>query len=285
MKRMMMVGLLFATLATNAFAYYNPGQGRWLSRDPIEEQGGANLYGFSHNNPHAGIDLLGLKAIELEFNAFIHANKGVAASTWFGTAINPVLTANGLTDLTWLDEPGGTLWITSTSGRGPGGGSSKVKTIVSTFDSRQIGRLKTLGITETTTSALSHRIRRDWLGLGSGFVVQSKPGLIRSHSIKVKDINPCKSEITIQASGEYPFNVGGLWGAFVPNIDYKVKYTLERDATGWVITLDGTHNRFPDYEGRVSQYWIYHWSAPGSGPSIWNLNGWTSFFTGVAGQH
>lgn len=38
MKRMI-IGLLFATLATNAFAYYNPGQGRWLSRDPIGEPG------------------------------------------------------------------------------------------------------------------------------------------------------------------------------------------------------------------------------------------------------
>jgi RHS repeat-associated protein len=38
MKRMM-IGLLFATLATNAFAYYMPGQGRWTSRDPFESHG------------------------------------------------------------------------------------------------------------------------------------------------------------------------------------------------------------------------------------------------------
>jgi hypothetical protein len=35
----MMIGLLLATFATNSFAYYNPGQGRWLSRDPIHEPG------------------------------------------------------------------------------------------------------------------------------------------------------------------------------------------------------------------------------------------------------
>jgi len=91
MKRMM-IGLLFATLATNTFAFYNPGQGRWLSRDPIGEPGFTvattgqqaaaqddsednqlsdispgreravepNLYGFVLNNPQNRIDPLGL---------------------------------------------------------------------------------------------------------------------------------------------------------------------------------------------------------------------------------
>ena len=40
--------------------YYNPATGRWLSRDPIEEEGGINLYGFVGNQPTMGIDLLGL---------------------------------------------------------------------------------------------------------------------------------------------------------------------------------------------------------------------------------
>lgn len=34
--------------------YYNPNNGRWLSRDPIEEDGGPNLYGFCYN---AGVNL------------------------------------------------------------------------------------------------------------------------------------------------------------------------------------------------------------------------------------
>lgn len=28
------------------YRYYNPEMGRWLNRDPIEEEGGLNLYGF-----------------------------------------------------------------------------------------------------------------------------------------------------------------------------------------------------------------------------------------------
>jgi RHS repeat-associated protein len=57
------------------YRYYNASTGRWLSRDPVEEQGfdylqdvdtfggssGANLYTFVVNNPLSGIDLLGLK--------------------------------------------------------------------------------------------------------------------------------------------------------------------------------------------------------------------------------
>ena len=39
---------------------YNPTTGRWLSKDPIEEDGGVNLYGFVLNNPINGYDMLGL---------------------------------------------------------------------------------------------------------------------------------------------------------------------------------------------------------------------------------
>src|SRR6266511_5723635 len=38
------------------FRYYNPSTGRWLSRDPIEEQGGINLYGFVFNDPLGYVD-------------------------------------------------------------------------------------------------------------------------------------------------------------------------------------------------------------------------------------
>jgi RHS repeat-associated protein len=43
------------------FRYYNPQTGKWLSRDPLGEEGGLNLYAFSENNGVDGIDYLGLK--------------------------------------------------------------------------------------------------------------------------------------------------------------------------------------------------------------------------------
>jgi RHS repeat-associated protein len=40
--------------------YYVPDTGRWLSRDPLGEQGGVNLYGFVQNAPTTWCDPLGL---------------------------------------------------------------------------------------------------------------------------------------------------------------------------------------------------------------------------------
>lgn len=52
--------LLFA-LSNFACAFYDPGQGRWLSRDPIGEEGGVNLYGFVGNDGVSHLDSHGLK--------------------------------------------------------------------------------------------------------------------------------------------------------------------------------------------------------------------------------
>lgn len=43
------------------YRYYNPSTGRWLSRDPIEEDGGPNSYAFVYNNPQRFVDPLGLR--------------------------------------------------------------------------------------------------------------------------------------------------------------------------------------------------------------------------------
>ena len=45
------------------YRYYDPEHGRWLSRDPIEEDGGVNLYGFTMNNGVNYIDRLGLDTL------------------------------------------------------------------------------------------------------------------------------------------------------------------------------------------------------------------------------
>ena len=45
------------------YRHYSPELGRWLSRDPIGEGGGENLFAFVENNPTRKIDLLGWVAI------------------------------------------------------------------------------------------------------------------------------------------------------------------------------------------------------------------------------
>jgi len=42
------------------YRYYDPVTGRWPSRDPIEEQGGVNLYAFVGNDGVGRIDVLGI---------------------------------------------------------------------------------------------------------------------------------------------------------------------------------------------------------------------------------
>ncbi len=51
------------------YRYLDPAAGRWMSRDPIGEKGGFNLFEFATNSPTFIFDLLGLNAKEfhLEF--------------------------------------------------------------------------------------------------------------------------------------------------------------------------------------------------------------------------
>ena len=42
------------------YRYYSPGMGRWVSKDPIGEVGGSNLYSFVQNRPTEYVDTLGL---------------------------------------------------------------------------------------------------------------------------------------------------------------------------------------------------------------------------------
>jgi RHS repeat-associated protein len=43
--------------------FYDPNLQRWINRDPIEEAGGVNLYGFVLNRPLSYVDLLGLNSL------------------------------------------------------------------------------------------------------------------------------------------------------------------------------------------------------------------------------
>jgi|GEM_PF-1533672 len=47
------------------YRYYNPSTGRWLSRDPINEKGGLNLYVFLGNDGVDRVDFLGLRKVTI----------------------------------------------------------------------------------------------------------------------------------------------------------------------------------------------------------------------------
>ncbi len=63
------------------YRYYSPTLGRWISRDPIGEEGGVCLYTFAANSPVIAIDPLGRdyhipnaqEILEREIDAYVHA--------------------------------------------------------------------------------------------------------------------------------------------------------------------------------------------------------------------
>jgi RHS repeat-associated protein len=48
-------------LSYYGYRFYSPAIGKWITRDPIGETGGLNLYGFVNNNPMNFIDPMGLR--------------------------------------------------------------------------------------------------------------------------------------------------------------------------------------------------------------------------------
>jgi RHS repeat-associated protein len=75
------------------YRFYNPTDGRWPSRDSIEEDGGINLYGFSRNDAINLIDYLGNKflwfngseVVEYSGKGYVSAGKidwGTAGQKW-----------------------------------------------------------------------------------------------------------------------------------------------------------------------------------------------------------
>jgi uncharacterized protein RhaS with RHS repeats len=57
---------------------YDPNLGRWINRDPIEESGGINLFGYVNNNPINFIDPFGLA----NSGAMVFQNPGTKALPW-----------------------------------------------------------------------------------------------------------------------------------------------------------------------------------------------------------
>ena len=69
------------------YRYYSPSLGRWLSKDPIEEDGGLNLYAFAENNGVNAVDYLGLTDSECSASCALVAGADAAAEAGAATAI------------------------------------------------------------------------------------------------------------------------------------------------------------------------------------------------------
>ncbi len=91
------------------YRYYNQSAGRWLSRDPIEELGGVNLYQFVGNDPMNAWDYLGLSTPEC-INLLAELARKAALLAEELAKYNPVADGKGGFPMkygTGLTKPGG----------------------------------------------------------------------------------------------------------------------------------------------------------------------------------
>ena len=71
------------------FRHYSPDLGRWLSRDPIEEKGGRNLYAFVKNNSENSYDFRGRCAGNIFECAIGHVWDGISCvATGIGSGVS-----------------------------------------------------------------------------------------------------------------------------------------------------------------------------------------------------
>lgn len=80
--------LILSSCSFQALAFYHPDEGRWISRDPIGEKGGRNLYGMVGNSMVNYIDYLGLAGCKIEIRCGIVA--GTLGHRHCGIVVNGI---------------------------------------------------------------------------------------------------------------------------------------------------------------------------------------------------
>jgi len=90
---------LYGTL----YRFYSPDQGRWISRDPLGEDGGLNLYGYVGGNPIKELDPLGLASININLTGAERGSMNIGNGSTLYVDRNTTLK---------IDNNGGTLNIT-----------------------------------------------------------------------------------------------------------------------------------------------------------------------------
>jgi RHS repeat-associated protein len=89
---------LYTGLYNYGYRYYHPKLGRWLSRDPIGEEGGGNLYRFVGNDISNNFDVLGLlfgAILGAIAGGVVGAAEGIAFGAGLGAGVGPLALPGG----------------------------------------------------------------------------------------------------------------------------------------------------------------------------------------------
>jgi len=71
--------------AVSGYRYYSPSLGRWISRDPVEEGDGPNIYAFVGNSPINRFDPFGLSAEDDDWDLDLRLEIAAHASGYYAT--------------------------------------------------------------------------------------------------------------------------------------------------------------------------------------------------------
>ena len=245
--------------------YYDSELGRFISQDPIFEEGGINLYNFVENDPINSYDVLGEFPVSFTFRAYIPGN-------------NPNITYDRIMDLpdnlqnyNWLDEP---VSVNRSFNTG-----DKI-TLNANFDSSRIGSLNNPFSIDIGSSirviTRDNDILRGEFDDALYYVETSpseraargltQPVISSSSEGSVAEGGRWTSVIEVSAFGTYPYS----WAPNIttPSIDIDFTLSLAREISyeptecpsGSLFggcrnrietvsyTLSGSHNIFPNYE-------------------------------------
>jgi RHS repeat-associated protein len=219
------------------YRYYNPSTGRWMSRDPIEEEGGVNLYGMLGNNPVNAIDPLGLIKVNLKYETHIDT----PTVTFAGRIFN-----GGLKTRHEIVVDTDTKSV-----------STVAKFIGTTVEYDSTGK----AIGTATASGASLLASVDKAGTGTNFKVtmsgnESNPLVAKTVRVTATPLTPA-----------YTYTVN-----YAPAITYEVRIKFEKCGEDrYIVKWEGSHDRFPSHDYYVNGIPFHRFSHISAGTTPLSL--------------
>ena len=222
----LLLGVLFATALTDqASALYDPGVGRFCSRDPIGYKGSKwDLYEFAGGRSIKRIDPSGLAAIEVTINAFISKIHDPDRNGWIPLDPFGILPVEVGTNNRWAGDPG----------------TSKISKSIS-IDSCKIGKAAP-NHQPATSSGTDIRFTIGGGGCGFGRCDPTHYDVHPMDNSGVTVTPKCKSDWSGKISGA----IADIWAAPPIRMTGGVDFIAKRDEV--VIKYNLRTSYFPDFE-------------------------------------